>query len=206
MTSKEVAETKPRCRRMKLNLEGEHFQCERTVGVNCDGYCRWCFKEMKQQLPAYRRKVAEKEIEREGVRLLHELVEKNGVQVEVREFDESFDPLQALLEVAHEQLIWKQVCMAKLAKLQEDEWRWDGDRAGEQIRSEITVYERAIERATNTLLKIGRLGIEERLTRVAERQVAIIETAIVRTLQELDLSVDIQAKARTRIIKHLKSA
>jgi len=28
----------------------------------------------------------------------------------------------------------------------------------------------------------------------------------VRTLQELDLSVDIQAKARTRIIKHLKSA
>lgn len=205
MTSKEL-EKLPQCKRFKPNVEGVLAQCEKQSRANCEGYCLGCFRHLKQTLPAYRRKVEEKKIEREGIRLLHELVEKNGVQVEVREFDELFDPLNALLEVAQEQLIWKQVCMAKLAKLQEDEWRWDGDRAGEQIRSEITMYERAIERATNTLLKIGRLGIEERLTRVAERQVAIIETAIVRTLQELDLPIDVQAAARTRIIRHLKSS
>lgn len=133
-------------------------------------------------------------------------MDANEISVEVREWDHDFNPFDALLDVAQEQMLWKDICLAKLAKLKEDEWRWDGDRAGEQLRSEIMLYERAVDRATKTLERIARLGIEERLTRIAERQVAIVETAIVRTLQELDMPVDLQATARTRIVKHLRSS
>lgn len=204
MTTKEIE--RPKCKKIKLNLAGEHVQCESFAVKNCEGYCSRCYRDLKMRLPAYARAVEERKRETEARKLFDELMKQNNVDIETKNFDDELNPLEALLELAHEQVAWKQVCLAKLAKLQEDEWRWDGDRAGEQIRSEIGMYERAIERATNTLVKISRLGIEAKLAQIAERQVAIVETAIVRTLQDLNLDIDTQAKARERIIRHLKSA
>lgn len=194
------------CKRIVLTLDGEHARCKRFAAKNCEGYCGKCYREMKMRLPAYSRAVEARRTETEAKKIFDQLMRQNNVDIETKNFDEELNPLEALLELANEQIAWKQVCLAKLAKLQEDEWRWDGDRAGEQIRSEIMLYERAIDRATNTLIKISRLGIEAKLAQIAEKQVSIVETAIVRTLQDLNLDIDTQAKARTRIIKHLKSA
>jgi hypothetical protein len=138
-------------------------------------------------------------------KLLHEIMQQNDVNIEIREWDTNFNPFDALLDIAQEQMQWKDLCLSKFSKLKEDEWRWDGDRAGEQIRSEITLYERAIDRATKTLERIARLGIEDRLMRIAERQAAIVETAIVRTLQDLDLPIELQAKARQKMVMHLRA-
>jgi hypothetical protein len=204
VTTKEVERAK--CKRLKLNLAGEEVQCENWAGNNCEGYCRKCFNDIKMQLPPYSRAVERRVNETEAKKLFDKLMRENNVAIETKNFDEELNPLEALLEMANEQVAWKNLCLAKLAKLQEDEWRWDGDRAGEQIRSEIVMYERAIDRATNTLIKISRLGIEAKLAQIAEKQVSIVETAIVRTLQDIGLDIDTQAKARTRIIKHLKSA
>ena len=138
-------------------------------------------------------------------KLLHEIMEQNDIHIEIREWETNFNPFDALLDIAQEQMQWKDLCLAKIAKLKEDEWRWDGDRAGEQMRSEIMLYERAIDRATKTLERIARLGIEDRLMRIAERQAAIVETAIVRTLQDLDLPIDLQARARKQMVMHLRA-
>lgn len=197
---------KPKCKRIVLTLAGDHAQCERYAAKNCEGYCGRCYADMKKRLPHYARAVEARKAETESKKLFDQLMKQNNVEIETKNFDEELNPLEALLELANEQVAWKNLCMAKLAKLQEDEWRWDGDRAGEQIRSEIGMYERAIDRATNTLIKISRLGIEAKLAQIAERQVSIVETAIVRTLQDLNLDIDTQAKARERIIRHLKSA
>lgn len=197
---------RPKCKRIILTLSGDHAQCERFAVKNCEGYCSRCFRDMKAALPAYSRAVEARRAETEAKKIFDVMMRQNNVEIESKNFDEEINPLEALLELANEQVAWKNLCLAKLAKLQEDEWRWDGDRAGEQIRSEILVYERAIDRATNTLIKISRLGIEAKLAQIAEKQVSIVETAIVRTLQDLNLDIDTQAKARTRIIKHLKSA
>lgn len=205
MTAKEV-DTRPRCKRFVLNLGGEEVQCERKASLNCEGYCSRCFKDMRTRLPAYARAVEARARETEARKLFDELMKQNDVRIETKNFDEEMNPLEALLEIANEQVAWKNLCLAKLAKLQEEEWRWDGDRAGEQIRSEILLYERAIDRASNTLIKISRLGIEAKLAQIAEKQVAIVETAIVRTLQDLNLDIDTTAKARERIIRHLKAA
>lgn len=173
-----------------------------------DGYklCGYCISALKRNpFPPAKRKIAEIEVEVESRRMLRQLMEQNKVDIEVPEFDKDFNPFDALLQVAQEQMAWKELCLAKLAKLKEDEWRWDGDRAGEQLRSEVTLYERSIKEATDLLIKISRLGIEERLMRIAERQQQIVETAIVRTMQDLDLPLDIQVKARKHIILHLRN-
>lgn len=197
---------KPLCKRILLDLEGNHIQCRRFAVKNGEGYCSQCLADLKQQIPRYARAVEARKRETEARKLFDTLMRENNVDIVTKNFDEEVNPFEELLELANEQVAWKNLCLAKLAKLQEDEWRWDGDRAGEQIRSEILMYERAIDRATNTLIKISRLGIEAKLAQIAEKQVRIVETAIVRTLQDIGLDIDTQTKARTRIIKHLKAA
>lgn len=189
--------------------------CERTIQgrpctrpVKAPGYklCGRCIGQLKRSAPNVRRNVIEKEKEVESRRILRELIRKNDIEIELPEWSEDFNPFEALLDMAQELTAWKDICLAKVAKLKEDEWRWDGDRAGEQLRSEVVLYERAAQRATDLLVKIARLGIEERMMRIAERQAAIVETAIVRTLQDLQLPVDMQAQARTRVVQHLKAS
>lgn len=195
----------PRCERIIVST---NKQCTNRVKAPGNKLCGSCmrFLTSKSQAPDVRRKYTEVAIEDESRRLLRELIAANEIDIELREFDKDFNPFDALLGIVQEQVQWKDICLAKLAKLKEDEWRWDGDRAGEQLRSEVVIYERAVERATKTLERIARLGIEERLMRIAERQAAIVETAIVRTLQELNLAPDVMAVARQRVVMHLKAS
>lgn len=174
-------------------------------GYRLCGMCIGALKR-KNDRPAVRRNAVQMDAEIQSRRILRELIEANGINIEVREWDEDFNPFEALLNMAQELTTWKDICLAKVAKIHEDEWRWDGDRAGEQMRSEIALYERAAKQASDLLIKIARLGIEERMMRIAERQATIVEQAIVRTIQDLDLPVDMQAKARSKIIQHLKSS
>lgn len=192
---------------MSAELEKLCIKCQKRKAADGNNYCTTCIGGMKRSsYPNKHRFGIKNDVEVQSRKLLRELMDNNEITVELREWDTDFNPFDALMDVVQEQMQWKDICLAKLAKLKEDEWRWDGDRAGEQLRSEIVLYERAIDRAVKTLERIARLGIEERLMRIAERQVAIVETAIVRTLQELNISPDVQAAARTRIIRHLKAS
>lgn len=168
--------------------------------------CGWCIRTLRDYKPVRHMPKAKDKAEATARRLLHDIIKSNNIAVEVPEWDGEFDPFEQLLLVAQELTGWKEICLAKVAKLKEDEWRWDGDRAGEQLRSEIVLYERAVKDAADLLIKIARLGIEERMMRIAERQQAIVETAIIRTLQELDIPLETQAKARVKIISHLRLA
>jgi hypothetical protein len=116
------------------------------------------------------------------------------------------NPLEALLGVAAEVLELKDIIKEEVAKLRTDEWRYEGTRTGEQIRGEIVLYERALDRAANVLARITRLGIEDRLAKVSERQAVIIEKAIIRALDDIGIDAITQDAARKKIIKYLQIA
>lgn len=50
--------------------------------------------------------------------------------------------------------------------------------AGEQIRGEVQLYERAMDRLGRMLVDIGRLNIDERLAKIEQRQVEAVVAAI----------------------------
>lgn len=85
------------------------------------------------------------------------------------------DPLSALQLLAGEVLEWKRILLEKVEQL--DTWRYSTD-FSEQIRGEILLYERAIDRAVNVLATIARLNIDERLAAVTEAQAARLEGAM----------------------------
>lgn len=137
---------------------------------------------------------------------LGEMMEKEGVVIETPRLEDIANPFLMLMEQAQRVMEFQTQLKANLDRLDKSEWRYSGDRIGEQIRGEVQLYERSLKNCTDMLAKIAKLNIEERLARINERQAAIIEMAIVRTLAEMDLPLELQAKARERIVQHMSNA
>lgn len=102
-------------------------------------------------------------------------------------------PLEALLEVAREITGFKDYLAGRVEELRES-WRYRSD-GGEQLRAEVALYERALDRTAKVLVDINRLGLDERRQALAEQQGALIASAMLRVLDALDLTPDQQARA-----------
>ncbi|RXS84234.1 hypothetical protein EST92_11795 [Streptomyces sp. TM32] len=85
------------------------------------------------------------------------------------------NPLTALAELAGEVLAFKEILAERVNEL--EEIRYQGA-AGEQIRAEIVLYERAMDRAGNLLATIAKLNIDERLAAITEKQAEAVIGAI----------------------------
>lgn len=110
------------------------------------------------------------------------------------------NPLTELQNLAGEAKAWKELLATHVAEL--ERLRYGGD-GGEQIRGEIVLFERAIDRCASILTSIARLNIDERLARVSERQVEIVAEALTKALAEMGLSQDQQREARRGLARHL---
>jgi hypothetical protein len=85
------------------------------------------------------------------------------------------NPLTALKELAGEILKWKEILLDKVQLL--DKIRYSTE-FNEQVRGEVLLYERAVDRAIQVLATIARLNIDERLAAVTESQAKMIEDAL----------------------------
>jgi hypothetical protein len=82
------------------------------------------------------------------------------------------DPLSELAAVTRQVLAWKDAWAAKVNALSSVRYETEG---GEQLRAEIAVWERALDRCERFLTAMARLNIDERLARITEtRATAII--------------------------------
>lgn len=92
------------------------------------------------------------------------------------------DPYAELLRVASEAVAAKDYF-----KTQIDSLRYKSN-TGEQLRAEVALWERAMDRCDKVLGNIVRLGIADRLTRVKEEQAVQVIALIQRVIDQLDLS------------------
>lgn len=94
------------------------------------------------------------------------------------------DPLSELLVLASEVVSFKDATSVLVNEL-EDRIRFTDNKGSEQLRSEVVVYERAVERCGKLLESIARLNIEDRLARVSERQSELLAGVIDAVLSRL---------------------
>lgn len=112
------------------------------------------------------------------------------------------DPLEALQRLAGRALALEETIGGIVNDLRS--YRYETETGGEQLRAEVAVLERAMDRAGRLLVDIAKLGIEERLARVTEQQAQMAMTALSAALGEMGLPADRQREARTRIARHLR--
>lgn len=113
------------------------------------------------------------------------------------------NPLEELSLLVSEVLVYKDYCAQQVAKLRGDE-RYEG-RGGEQLRAEVALYERSLDRAGKMLVEWSRLNIDERLAKIEEAKAAAILEVIRRALLAAELSEDSRKAAESVAIKELKA-
>jgi len=113
------------------------------------------------------------------------------------------DPLTEIARVAGQVVAWKDVLAEKVNAL--SSLRYEGIGAGEQLRAEVELWERALDRCERFLTAMARMNIEERLTRVTEKQAAMVQDALDSTLTEMGFTAEQQRDARGRLGRHLRA-
>ncbi|WP_031171799.1 hypothetical protein [Streptosporangium roseum] len=94
------------------------------------------------------------------------------------------NPIAELLQLAGEIKTFKDYLAGRVAEMRADDWRRTDDKGTEQLRAEVTLYERAMDRTARVLGDLVRLDLETRLVRLNERQGAMLAAVIRGSLDE----------------------
>jgi hypothetical protein len=116
------------------------------------------------------------------------------------------DPLAELLWVCAEMKVFKNILRDRVSTIDAAAWGQLSRSEEVQVRAEVILYERALERLANCLIAIIKLGIEDRLAVIEKKQVQAIEQALVLALEASGSDLDGQARARKVLIRELVAA
>lgn len=113
------------------------------------------------------------------------------------------DPLTELSRLAGQVVAWRDALAAKVNEL--TSVRYENSHGGEQLRAEVALFERAMDRCVNVLTAIARLDIDNRLMRISEAQAALVVQAIRNTFAAIALTPEQQAKVNPVIARELRA-
>ncbi|HEX3388844.1 MAG TPA: phage terminase small subunit P27 family, partial [Streptosporangiaceae bacterium] len=158
--------------------EHKRYECRhnRQDGTPCHQYrlvtgLDVCRKHGGKSLDKLRADGRERIADREAARLLYR---RDAVPVT--------DPLSALQALAGRALALEEVIGEKVNELRSI--RYETEHGGEQIRGELQILEKAMDRAARLLVDIAKLNIEARLAGVREATARMLEEALSMALQK----------------------
>jgi len=114
------------------------------------------------------------------------------------------DPLTELQMLAGQAVAWKNAVAGLVNGL--PSLRYSSGEGSEQLRSEVALWERALDRCEKVLTAMARLNIDERLAKVSEEQARIVACAVRAAFHDIGLSAEVQQALRPRIAHHLRLA
>lgn len=177
-------------------------QCDHTntEGLRCNNWAMRGLRRCRHHGGAAAKDIGEQHMQDRIVRhRIRQLAEEQGADSALirggRRVAE-FNPLAELQTLGVEVIAMKDYLLERVIKLREDEWTY-GDRLGvDQVRAEVQLYERALERTTRLLVDLGRLNIDERLAKINERQGDVIAEILERVLSQLNLEDEVRERAK----------
>lgn len=192
MATTRTPSTRPKCG-AKTRQETSNATCLRPAGWGTDhvgtGRCKLHGGNTKNQRTAAGRQLADDEARAMLAKL------------DVKPVD---DPLTALSELAGQILAWQKATAALVNKIGED-IRYEGTTGAEQLRAEVGMYERAMDRAGKVLADIARLDIDARLTRIEEAKAQILIAAVQAGLTAINATPDQAATVKRVMARHLRA-
>ncbi|MHB9861963.1 hypothetical protein [Streptomyces sp. YIM S03343] len=114
------------------------------------------------------------------------------------------DPFAALSRLAGQVLAWQEAIGGIVNQLG-DRIRYEGASGSEQLRAEIALYERAMDRTGHVLGMIAKLNIEDRMARVTERQAEALVSALEAALAAAGVTGRAADDARKAAARHLRA-
>ena len=112
------------------------------------------------------------------------------------------NPLTELQWMAGRVRSWMELMEQHVARLTATRYRAG---SSENIRGEVQLLERAMDRFVTVLAAIARLNIDERLAQITEEQVETAADALTATLRELGLDAEQQRQASLSMARRLRA-
>jgi len=97
------------------------------------------------------------------------------------------NPLEALSKLADESLAMKEALAARVNSLKQVRYSAHGS-GTEQLRAEVVLYERALDRTARFLDMLARSGFEERRVKISEETGDALVVALTRIFDRLEMS------------------
>lgn len=114
------------------------------------------------------------------------------------------NPLEELARLAGQAVAWKDAMSVKVNELA-GAIRFDSNLGQEQLRSELALWERSLDRCTNALVAMAKLKIDERLTAIEERKTEIVAAAVREALARSGATPEQQLEAKQHIVVKLRA-
>ena len=167
--------------------------CGRAAGAGTDhkgwGNCSW----HGGSSPSGGQSAAEKRIEDQARKLLYQ-----------HDAPPASNPLLALQALAGRALAMEAAIGETVNRL--GAIRYDTETGGEQLRAEVAVMERAMDRCGKLLVDIARLNIDERLVKIEEDKAKVIIEAIEIALAAAGIRGQAATEAKRAAARHLRTA
>lgn len=187
--------TKPRCTAIKRSKdeEGNREQCRNTP-VRGTNVCRMHGGSAPQVKAKAEERVAQQQFDEEMSRAL--------ARLKVAPVD---NPLTVLAELAGQAVAFKDALAERVNRLNDD-IRYEDMRGSEQLRSEVALWERALDRCERFVTSMARLKIDDRLAKVEEAQIELVLAALDAGLVAIDVAPDRRVAAKAAAARHLRAA
>ncbi len=115
------------------------------------------------------------------------------------------DPFTELSKLAGQVVAWKDALAAKVNEL--TTIRYEAMGAGtEQLRAEVALFERALDRCVAVLVAIAKLDIDARLAAISERQADAVVRAVDAAISAAGITGPAALAARQVAARELRSA
>ncbi|MFJ5984325.1 hypothetical protein [Lentzea sp. NPDC092896] len=114
------------------------------------------------------------------------------------------NPLTVLAELAGQAVAFKNALAQRVNHLQ-DNIRYQDARGSEQLRSEVALWERALDRCERFCVSMARLNIDDRLVKVEEAQIELVLAALDAGLIAINVGHDQRIEAKVAAARHLRS-
>jgi hypothetical protein len=112
------------------------------------------------------------------------------------------DPVELLLSLTAEAAEWQRQLREIVAGL--SLIRYEGAKGAEQLRSEIALYERALDRTQKFATDLAKLGLEERRVKLESRTADMLADLIRASFEEAGVAAEVQETVTTIISRRAR--
>jgi hypothetical protein len=112
------------------------------------------------------------------------------------------NPLLELKKLASRALAWEALFEEKRQHIAD--WRYTNG-AGEQLRAEVAIVERAMDRCATILGLIAKLNLDERIVHIEEAKAALVEQLVLAVFKDLNLTEDQMREGRVSLGRRLRA-
>lgn len=127
---------------------------------------------------------------------------------ETRLYANGIPPVGNLGEALHtavaEVVAFRDYLRGKVADL--EQWRYEDAKGAEQLRSEMALYERALQFTVRALIDLSKLGLEERLVRIEEERADLVIAAFREALDVAALPEEVADVIRIDFVRRIQAA